>query len=631
MGKKKGGQTKAAGADATEVMGNLEKMPDVDAVEAKEKMEVAKVAAERVAAAKVAEEEAKAAEGKAAAKAVEEVAAKVAEEAATASSKAAAEAVAAAVAAETAAKAAQEEAAAKAAEAAAKAKAADKIAVAAAQSAADQMASAQTPLEAAMKQAAQSSEEGRAAAEISVATAAEEVAAIKKHASSTDLIGMHKSSDAEEPRWQDAVVPEDDSAKKAAEAAVTATAAEAAAEAAAAAARAIWPEYEASDQAVEKMSEQQELVEKVFVKAAEEGMAGKAAATVAVSTAAEEVAGIKAQTIENTTDGSMMIVDRTKAEQLAGLAAAAVKRSNKAAARAEIATTEAMAERLALLATAALKAENMAAADALLAAHAEEQSPKGTGNKASPENQLTAFGVQLAKSPDKASTKGGLAKTTAATANVAATISGGKTPNTLFISHALDVAQTGTRPAVWQPGGKPFVSYADVNIGPPSPCIEVDSSIVADEWDIISHSDVAVALATHAYTDYSLAVEVTKVAIEDAIEKLAVEEEAARRVQSGGSFPYMIVCEHWSIFGGAYYTVSGLESEKAARESAKVTWACLLLLQRQPNGTYAELEEGGYTSTVTFGYVHARIRRWMDEQVASSGGLEAWAVPSEQT
>ena len=80
--------------------------------------------------------------------------------------------------------------------------------------------------------------------------------------------------------------------------------------------------------------------------------------------------------------------------------------------------------------------------------------------------------------------------------------------------------------------------------------LEIDGNIVCDNKEI----------------------KVTKVAIEDAIEKLAVEEEAARRVQSGGSFPYMIVCEHWSIFGGAYYTVSGLESEKAAQR-----WALLLL------------------------------------------------------
>ena len=45
---------------------------------------------------------------------------------------------------------------------------------------------------------------------------------------------------------------------------------------------------------------------------------------------------------------------------------------------------------------------------------------------------------------------------------------GGMTPNSLFISHALDVAQTGARPAVWKPGGKPFVSYAneDIDTGP---------------------------------------------------------------------------------------------------------------------------------------------------------------------
>lgn len=626
MGKKKGGQAKAGAAEpeVAVTMTNEEKLSDADAAEAKEKMEIAKVAAEKVAAAKIAEEEAKVAEDKAAAKAAEEAAAKEAEEAAAASSKAAAEAVAAALAAEAAAKAAQEEAAAKAAEAAAKAKAAGEIATAAARSAADQMASAQTPLEAAMKQAAKMSEEGRAAAEASVANAAEEVAMIKK-ASSTDLKSLSKNGEEEKA---EAAATEDESATKAVEAAATATAYEAAAETAAAAARAIWPEYEASDNAVEQLSEDQVAVEVALIKAAEEGMAGKAAAAVAVSTAAEEVAAIKAQTIENTTDGTVMIVDRAKAEQLAEITAAATKQLNKAAASAEVATSEAMAERLALLATAALKAENMAAADAMLAEHNEEQLADGKAVDPAAEG-LAAFGVQLVNSSEKASAKGGLAKSSAAAANVTANLtSEGKYPNSLFISHALDVAQTGTRPAVWQPGGKPFVSYADCST--PPVVVDADSaSAASDDWDFISHSDVAVAVASHAYSDYSLAVEMTKASIEDAIKKLATAEEAARRLQTGGSFPYMIVCEHWSIWGGAYYTVYGLDSEEEARASATAYWACLLLLKRQADGTYEELEEGGYTSTVTFGYVHSRIRRWVDEQQANSGGLEALAVPTE--
>jgi hypothetical protein len=114
----------------------------------------------------------------------------------------------------------------------------------------------------------------------------------------------------------------------------------------------------------------------------------------------------------------------------------------------------------------------------------------------------------------------------------------------------------------------------------------------------------------------ALAMAVTRAAIEDAINK---------RTAPGGG--YLTVREHISM-NGWYYTVHGHESEEEARQAAYASWNVLLLLRRQADGSYEELDEDTYSftfaSSITLGYVHERIRVWVDEQTEQPGGLEAW-------
>jgi len=152
---------------------------------------------------------------------------------------------------------------------------------------------------------------------------------------------------------------------------------------------------------------------------------------------------------------------------------------------------------------------------------------------------------------------------------------------------------------------------------------------IGDDWQVIAADEVAVAVeAEQVARDEEadqLAVQLVKAAIGLAL--------ASARSNAGGNaggnaaapgagkssgaealkadWPFLVVTERvWKN------VVVGHESMDAAAKYAGRLWSCWILYEKTAAGTYEEVSSGGASAPMTFGLVHAKIRKWVAAQKA---------------